>query len=256
MAFALTVVELKVSLERSGCPICDQRPRALKRYLDTFHFESMMDMDSRTQLMEALGFCPAHTFHMVTMEMRDAGDPVGTNLVYEQLTKVARRNLALWQPDTVGFSWWNHLRAAWQRLRGRPLGPLAAARPCPACLAIETHAERALSALVEELQRGAPDIVDLYRQGDGLCLAHLREALMRYSRDYPQGTRFLQQDRLARLAQQEVDLGQYIRKHNWAYRDEVLTEAEERAWRLSLAFFSGYPPDSFQPFALPPSEIE
>ncbi len=38
---------------------------------------------------------------------------------------------------------------------------------------------------------------------------------------------------------------EYIRKANWAYRDEKLTEEEDTAWRKTLTFFTGYPRDSF-----------
>ncbi len=250
MAFALTVLEIKASLERGGCPICDQRPRALERYLEAFHAEHVNDYDSRMALVASLGFCPPHTFQMVTMEMRAEGDPLGTNLIYEHLSKFTRHSLEGWRAGQRGSilgRWWRRGRN-W--LRRRPLDALLPVeRPCLACVAVAAHEERILAALIEELQRGAQDIVALYRQGDGLCLAHLRRAAALFNGDYPAAVDFLVQDCCQRLAQHEVHLGEYIRKHNWAYRDEALTPEEEDAWRHSLSFYTGYPPEAFQPFA-------
>ncbi len=38
---------------------------------------------------------------------------------------------------------------------------------------------------------------------------------------------------------------EYIRKHNWAYRDEQLTPDEHSAWLRTLTFFTGLPPEKF-----------
>jgi hypothetical protein len=34
---------------------------------------------------------------------------------------------------------------------------------------------------------------------------------------------------------------EFIRKNNWAYRDEALSEAEDTAWRKTLGFITGLP---------------
>ena len=48
-----------------------------------------------------------------------------------------------------------------------------------------------------------------------------------------------------RLESQSKDMKEYIRKNNWTYRDEKLTEEEDTAWRKTLGFFTGYPGESF-----------
>lgn len=38
---------------------------------------------------------------------------------------------------------------------------------------------------------------------------------------------------------------EYIRKANWVYQDEKLTEAENIAWRKTLTFFTGLGGEKF-----------
>jgi hypothetical protein len=257
MAFALTVVELKSSLEEAGCPICGQKRRETQRSVAAYLSERLMDRGAREKLMGANGFCPQHLYMMVTQEMRDSGDPLGANIIYEQLSGRTRKSLETWQQEELQSSemvrWFQQ---TWRRLLKREKFPLSANQPCPICFAVNTHVERTLAALMEELNRGTEDITSLYRLGDGLCLVHFKQALSVLAVDFPAAAKFMVEDTLFRLEKQQNEMGEYIRKHNWSYRDEQLSLEEERAWRKTVAFYSGFPPDSFQPFAWPPDGVK
>jgi hypothetical protein len=252
MAFALTVIELVSSLESSGCAICNQKMSGTQRALAAYLNERYMDRPARQNLMESFGFCPTHLFQMTTLEMRDSGDPIGAVIAYEQLSGVTHQELEKWRVKEIASPFSTRFfRRLWRSISRQVIEVLKPGQPCPICLAIEEHVDRTLAALMEELARKTEDISRLYLAGDGLCLPHLRQALMRFSRAFPFAADLLVQDEIGRLEKQKSQMGEYIRKHNWSYRDEAVSVEEERAWRKTLSFFSGYPPDSFQPFVWP-----
>lgn len=246
MAFALTVIELKTALGEAGCPICTQKKRGTQRSLAFYLSERYMDRPAREKLMDAYGFCPPHLFMMASQEMRSAGEPLGINLAYEQLSGRTRQALQQWQAKELHVP--RVLRWLRRLLRGST-APLPMKQPCPICASVDEHVDRALAAMMEEINRNTEDICLPYQHGDGICLPHLRQALDVFAADFPHAAEFLVQDALTRLEQQQAEMGEYIRKHNWKYRGEALTPGEERAWRKTIAFYSGYAPDAFQPFA-------
>jgi hypothetical protein len=44
---------------------------------------------------------------------------------------------------------------------------------------------------------------------------------------------------------QRGEMLEYIRKQNWAYKEEELTQGERTAWLRTLGFFTGLPPEKF-----------
>ena len=84
-----------------------------------------------------------------------------------------------------------------------------------------------------------------YLDSAGLCLAHLRTGIELHSAGFPRAVRFLIDDTVNRLENQSRHMKEYIRKTNWSYQDEKVTEAEDMAWRKTLAFFTGLPGESF-----------
>ena len=89
------------------------------------------------------------------------------------------------------------------------------------------------------------DVRDTYLTSDGLCLPHLRRAIEWHSARFPQAVQLVIDETVQRLESQSKDMKEYIRKNNWTYRDEKLTEEEDTAWRKTLGFFTGYPGESF-----------
>jgi hypothetical protein len=123
-------------------------------------------------------------------------------------------------------------------------GPLHPRGECPACTAGNNGANNALHVLCEELQKKG-EVQTIYLRSDGLCLPHLREAIERHSGSFPKSIQLLIDETVQRLESQSKDMKEYIRKANWAYRDEKLSEAEDTAWRKTLSFFTGFAGESF-----------
>jgi hypothetical protein len=128
-------------------------------------------------------------------------------------------------------------------------GPLYPRGECPACSAGDNGALNSLHVLCEELQKAgrgsSSDVREGYLASDGLCLPHLRTVIALHRGTFPNAIQLLIDDTVQRLENQSKDMKEYIRKNNWTYRDEKLTEEEDTAWRKTLAFFTGIPGESF-----------
>ncbi|KPL82081.1 hypothetical protein SE15_13325 [Thermanaerothrix daxensis] len=241
MSFLSAVFDLKTLLNQPGCPVCKIYDRAAWRYVESLHWENINDPATRQTFLAAWGYCPAHTRLVAQVEQAMFNDWLGTNILYESLSLYVRQELArvlehlprLERPRGRLVRFLRRLRTP----RRSPASPPA----CPICTTAESSARNALAGLLEALEHQAEDWQPLYRESDGLCLRHLRLALT-LAETYPQAVRFVLQTRLARLDAQIAAMGEYIRKHAWEYRNEPMSEAEQRAWQENLAFFSGYAP--------------
>lgn len=242
MAFALTLVHLEEALQKPGCPICRLGDEAARRSVDGFLWENVNDPESRRPLQEAYGFCPEHTRLLVATEMESSGVLLGVNLIYESLARQALRDLqkgGTLQSPRKGIGGW--LARFWRR--SRPSTPQPVRPACPLCRAVEEVQANALVTLMEDLAVHGEHAQALYRQADGLCLPHLRQALAQHAERYPAATRFLRAETVQRLESLSAHMREYIRKQNWAYREEALTEEERVAWLRVLVFFTGYTPE-------------
>jgi hypothetical protein len=85
----------------------------------------------------------------------------------------------------------------------------------------------------------------VYTRSDGLCIRHLRIGLGNFMDKFPTVGDFLIRDTMKRLEAQQIHMLEYIRKNNWAYRNEAITSDELSAWLRTLTFFTGYPAERF-----------
>lgn len=247
MSFLTAIFDLKALLGHPGCSICQVSHLAARRYVESLHWEHINDPATRVKFLEAWGYCPTHTRLVAHVEQAMFNDWLGTNILYESLSRYVYQRLAQQplpsQHPEPRLRLLGRLRRWLERLRVR-LTPPPTPAACPVCTAAESSARNALAGLLEALEQDAETWQALYRESDGLCLHHLRQALTLGAR-YPQAVAFVRQVSLARLTQQMAAMNEYIRKHAWEHRDEPLSEAEQRAWQENLAFFSGYPPSDF-----------
>ena len=254
MAFALAVNNLIEAMKKPGCPVCRIFRQASERALESFLWENVNEPDVRQGILDSYGFCPAHTRVMVAREMFTSSLPLGTNIIYEHLGRVVAGELKALRPGSAaGMT--NALGGVLKKALARlgvaagAQGPLPPRGKCPACQAGDNGADNSLHVLCEEIQKasagGNVDVRDTYLTSDGLCLPHLRRAIEWHSARFPQAVQLVIDETVQRLESQSKDMKEYIRKNNWTYRDEKLTEEEDTAWRKTLGFFTGYPGESF-----------
>lgn len=242
MAFAMAVNNLVDALKETGCPICRIGRLGAKRALESFLWENVNEPDVRQGILDAYGFCPAHSRVMVAQEISTSSIPLGANIIYEHLGRVVAGELKGLRPGTASGA----LRGLF-RQPGKRSGPLYPRGACPACTSEANAASNSLHVLCEELERQHKegDVRDHYLASDGICLAHIRDASEQHAARFPKAVALLIDDTVRRLESQSRDMKEYIRKNNWTYRDEKLTEDEDTAWRKTLAFFTGLPGESF-----------
>ncbi|MCL4561174.1 MAG: DUF6062 family protein [Chloroflexi bacterium] len=247
MAFALSITHLQDSLKKPGCPACRQYRETAEHAMESFLWENVNDPEARGEIMAAYGFCPEHTRLFVAAELSNSGIVLGVNIVYEHLGRLVSQELQ----DLAGHNWtpggMGNLLAS-LGFKGKVSYPATILMPkgqCPICETAEKGALESLATLFEELEQGSQELLDAYRSSEGLCLAHLRIATGHFSNRHPRAAKVIFTDTIERLNRQSELMKEYIRKNNWAYRDEKLTQDEANAWRKALAFFTGYPGSLF-----------
>lgn len=142
------------ALDGDECPICSLGLRGVGRYLDVLSYENVNDVPAREKLRAARGFCNAHAWHV-----SDNGhDGLGIAIIYRDIV-----NTLLGVLSAGGEA---------KALAAR----LAAQQSCPACDHAGDTSARYLSALLAHLPE--PELRHKYEHSNGLCLPHLRQALM------------------------------------------------------------------------------
>jgi hypothetical protein len=221
--------ELQGILEKPGCPICHVGRKTARGRLDALLYDSVNDPESRERLARVMGFCSAHSRELLTFP----GERLGATIVEQAVLKEALRRLQDIEP--AGHS---GLRG-WLRTGSQPsdVAPLGVAGPCPVCADQADIEQRSLRSLVEHLGN---DLEVPLEQAGGLCWPHLELAL-RTSRD--SGVRASLVAVHSRIWQQLIDdMGEFIRKRDYRFSHETITEVETRAVERAIAVLTGeYP---------------
>lgn len=114
---------------------------------------------------------------------------------------------------------------------------LTAQERCRVCVIIDQSEETYLIWLINGCLE--PEFQEWYNVSDGLCLPHLRQALVMAGPSQPVAARFLAQVGHDKLAQWIGRLREYLRKHNWQYHEETMLPEERSSWIRIVAFFAG-----------------
>jgi hypothetical protein len=246
-AFVLSIVKLEEAMKKSGCPVCRLEHEAAVQYIDSFLWENTNDPAARQPINDAYGFCPEHTRMLVAIEMSNTGPLLGVNIIYELLAKNVvqdlqniekiehkRRGIRAYLKKCRIYS--NHFH---KPMILKPDGQ------CPICDVMDKSGINILSTLFELLIVQNEKMIEVYCRSNGLCLSHLRIGLMAFMEEFPYAADLLIKDAIGRLDAQRVQMREYLRKHNWAYREEQLMPEERVAWLRTLTFFTGLPEEKF-----------
>jgi hypothetical protein len=116
---------------------------------------------------------------------------------------------------------------------------------CPICVIDSQAAHNGLSDLFEAIEQEDQEFRQAYLSSDGICLEHLRQGIRSFGDQHPKAADFILENTVSRLERESADMQEYIRKHNWKYREEKMTKEESEAWRKMLTFFTGLPGNRF-----------
>jgi hypothetical protein len=244
----MILIEIKYVMRQPGCLICRVYQREASHYIKHLLWENVYDLETRKRIIASLGYCPEHTRLLASTEYSKCGDAMGVNIIYENLSQAMIHRLETWRLPRQrhnGISGLFERAARWLENHEPTSTTLSTKATCRVCQIAGESAAYALSVLMEELDTQADEWLALYRAADGLCLTHLRTCLEQWSPIYPAAAEFLRQDTLQRLNRWSVDMHEYVRKRAWDKRHETITDEENLAWQRTLAFFTGYPPETF-----------
>lgn len=219
--------DLLADLRKPGCPACHGGHRAAWRYLDALLWEFVNDPEVRARLRASLGFCREHALMLLAVASnRSAGSGVG--ILYEDLLRHVREGL------TSAFR--SRTRSAGRRRRRSSERPVRGR--CPACESanfVATNYARILATAPED----SPPIEGLRRPMRGICLPHL-ELGLRHARTEAQAARLVE---LYLRGEEELraDLTEFIRKQDYRFQSEGLTDAQATSWVRAVHRFVGEP---------------
>ncbi len=241
-------VFLRVAFREPGCPVCRLVRHAESRYVFQVLYEYVNDGEERAVLAASHGFCRRHAWELVQLEMADWGTGMGTAILYEDFVGRVLATLRDHLPSLSASpqSRTERFHRAWAKFRrslpaGRLAEKLRPLAPCRACQRGEMNAQYNLERLIRNLAE--PEFVERYRESDGLCLPHLRQALAMAD---DRAASVLVAVAIEKLEALLPALGGYIRKHAWEFRAEPKLPEEQSSWIRAVAFMAGEVPDGLE----------
>jgi uncharacterized protein DUF6062 len=210
-----TAFEVREAIGQAGCPVCRLAVRSVGRWLASVAYDQVNDVDLRSELRAARGFCNVHAHRWLTA----AHSVLGTAIVYADLLKSSLREL---ESDTIQRG------GRWRAILGAQAAEVGT---CPACRAQAEAEERFLDALLATVAADQQALDG----SEGVCLRHTRAALRRGG---PGAERVLLHTRSA-VEQLLKELGEVIRKEDYRFRHEPRTDAERTAPSRAVARVAG-----------------
>ena len=198
--------ELLEAIRQSGCPVCRLAIRSGDRFLETYSYEHVNDIEIRELVRAAKGFCHHHTWRLFHKH-----SPLGTALTYFDILGEAAQQIGA-AKEQQGF-----LRGLASRVR-KGLAPQGT---CLGCDAQSSAEQRHLGLLVETL-RGDREAQETYGDSDGLCLLHLRTALR--SRPARAATDILLRVQERRIAAVREQMSEIVRKADYRVKERVTAD--------------------------------
>lgn len=216
-------LDMKAAAKIGGCFVCAVLSLRTERYLRFFLHEHVLDPHLRLRLIASQGFCNAHGWQLAQIAAK-MGEALGVATVYEHLTEELRRQVQ------------RALSAASPHVASKSLRPQ---NRCPLCEHAESWEQDTLSSLLRALEnpQTQQEAQQLYAQTGGLCLPHLRQALL--MTDNRSIATFLLQDADARLQRLHSNLAEFCRKHDYRFHNEPMSDDERRSWLQAIETFVG-----------------
>lgn len=214
--------DLLETFPQSGCAVCRLTQRDVERYLDTLLYEFTTDPIAQNNFRASRGLCHEHTWQLPRYN-----NALSTAILYDAVIDELRRISSAQPPERpTGLA----------RLRGA-VNALAEAlmptQPCPACVVRDDAAARYLQIVGEyatEERFGAA-----FRQSDGFCLPHFREAL-RFAPDTA-AARALLEVQQANWSKLKGELELFMHRMDAYYHARMGDEAT--SWLRALARVAG-----------------
>jgi hypothetical protein len=217
---------LSKAFARGGCAICNAVRTAERKSIHSFLHEGMMFPSVRQKFLAGGGFCLRHFWMAKEIEEQawQTGG-FGIAILCEDLARLARSGLAAIKAIEP-----NLRSSLFRRSEAHPFVPGRACMFCQENLEKEQFLGEALEELSDEEEFAVP------LAANGLCIPHGQVALQIWKDPVKRERLFAQLD--GRIAELESDLREFIRKHDYQYRDEPRGPEQDSVLR-SMRLFAG-----------------
>ncbi len=209
-------IELREAMAGWGCPLCRLADRAERNFIDSLSYERVLDLKTRAALQAARGLCAAHSRQWQNLQ----GGALGVAIVYRvAVLDLLRETEAAMQPSG-GFLRRGRTEA------GQLARDLETTGPCPVCEIGQGTAQRFAELLLKDI--AVPEVQTLLRDCGGLCLPHLRMTLSQPGAG--KVSRLLLEAQRAAWQRLIGEVDEFIRKNDYRFRHEALTNQEADSW--------------------------
>lgn len=198
---------LKV-MEKQACPACFVVRRSLQGFLGVAFIEELTTPEFREPLRASFGYCAEHSAY-VRVAARNRLKKIGIAIVYEDVFAC------------VGDFF--RTRHAVPRVTG-----------CPLCKLHKELEEYVVQLIADYC--GDAEFQEHYVASVGVCLPHFRSIVHMLEGD---ARKFLVEDHLKKLNTQLSALQDFIRKHDYRFAHEKMTDEETHSWRNAVLFVVG-----------------
>lgn len=219
--------DLLDACRQPGCPICHLSTRSVLRYMDALFYENVNDPGARDSLLKSHGFCVEHAGILLETRVADA---LGASMIYKNIVKIILENF----PKPSSSAAYNHPRERARLVRKFTSASNTPGR-CPACETREAASERALDGLSSSLDDESLRLV--FQDSDGLCFPHLAQLLERTQET--ETVQFLLHVTQKNLETLQSEMDELIRKNDYRFQSEGITDREGQAWRKAMRMISG-----------------
>jgi hypothetical protein len=225
----ITYLDLIAACQEPGCLVCTLQGNVVAGYIRMLFHEHVNDPPSREKLRRSQGLCYEHIWLAIDTNL---GNALGVAIISNDVIGKLLGDLENVDVKTKRFS------AIKKFVGGNPnRSNLAPEKRCPVCLHAGEMLERILKTLVEFVQK--PELSDAIRNSDGLCLPHLRQALV--MSPSPEASHLLLALVLERWERLQSELAEFIRKNDYRFSKEGFGE-ERDSWLRAVAALTGNRP--------------
>ena len=199
------------------CPICAAQSQAVFDFFAHWQYAVSSEQDARRAFSAARGFCRVHTWQFERL-----ASPQGMSEGYAPLIESAMAQLRplIGRAPEEGA-------AAVDAL-------LPTSESCPACRLLRQIGSAQMARFMALIATSEGQ--ESYRRSQGLCLPHLKAALL--SSPSQEVADFLLGEQANRLTEISEDMHNYLLKRD-ALRRGLLNDNEEDAWRRALLQLAG-----------------
>jgi hypothetical protein len=214
----------------TGCPVCRIGAQSVKRYLDSLFYEYVNDPGTRDRLVNSLGFCSEHIRLLLSTRIADG---LGASIIYEHIIKTILRDFPDHSHKAAGVFPLRSMERA--RMIRKFVSASAGLGKCAACEQRAAASDRALYEMNKSL--GEKKLRLALQESDGLCLPHLAQLLE--STLEADNISYLLDLTENKLKSRQSEMAELIRKNNYQFQSEGITQDEALAWRKAMCMISG-----------------